>query len=545
MLKKHLFLYAVLFVLALAIAAQGAGVSETQPVKVVPGGRLEVIGGITVASMSGTPREIGVQHGQLLGKRLLETEAAFMRLMPEIPGGAIGRWLVRQYVMYKLSDIEKYLTTDELDEFKGVAEADPKHKGDYREILYYHVLQDIGQNYACTGLAVEGDASRLVGPVAGRNFDLDNRGALDPLRTVFYCRPSTGHAFAHVAWPGMLGAVSGMNDAGLSVMEFSAKSDGTSLEGVPVAFLVKRILRGASDIDQAVSIIKDTRRMGPNIFLLADTKRAVAVEFDSEKVCVRGAINGLLPVANHFFMPGLACDVKNVRQARYGDSRQRYDRMSRIAQRADRVGISEMAAVLRDHGGLDDRPLAWGDPEAINNYKCAHSVIFDTAERVFYISKGPMAYGEYAGFRLTKAGLEKAGDLPGDGYPVSPEGMRSAASDSLMQRAVQEEKDGKSDDAVMLAEKAATEDTRNYTAELYIGKVRMSAGDYSGAYSAYNAASTSAAKGSGSLARALAGRGEALMRLGKKDEAVRDFDAALSIGCSEEADKIAAIGLGR
>ena len=194
---KRLMLVFVISVILLSAALGYSG--RPVPMPVMDGAGISVVDGVTVVTLSGNPRQTGFQHVKLLKCRMQETEAAFRKLMPKIPGGAFGRWVARQFVMFQVSRIEKYLEDDEVDELKGMMDAAPEMKGGYREILYYHVLQDIGQNYACTGAAAAGSMSQLSGPIAGRNFDMDLRGMLQPLRTVFYYRPESGYSYASVA----------------------------------------------------------------------------------------------------------------------------------------------------------------------------------------------------------------------------------------------------------------------------------------------------------------------------------------------------------
>lgn len=507
-------------------------------------GSLEHVHGISVVRLSGTPRDTGYWHGKLLGGRLLETEAAFKKLMPHIPGGFIGEWLVRTFVMLQLGSIEDNLTEDELSEMKGMAEAGPDHDHDYRDLLYYHVLQDIGQNYACTGGAACGKSSSLKRPVAGRNFDMNKDGALDPLKTVFFYDPVEGPSYASVAWPGMVGAVSGMNEHGLCVMVFSARSEETSLSGVPVAFLARRVLAGAWDVESAVEIIKAAPRMGPNTFLLVDRRKAAAVEFDSERVAVREADDGVLAVSNHFLCEAFSNDEKNAHQARYTDSLQRYERMLNLLQSGRRVRVNEMVAFLRDRSGPEGRVMAWGDPASINNVKDAHSVVFDPAGLRFWVSTPPSALGDFIGFRLTGGGIKRINDIPASDCHTADEGLGAMDSYELLRGSMALEDEGLADGAMNLAWQAMGVAPANYMAAVHYGRLCMEEYRYSDAYEAFDSAVHHAPECYPTMAYALAGRGEAARKLGMREKARTDFDEVLGMDCSEDANEAAQKGLG-
>jgi len=530
---------------ALCLALLPAGVDSASADAPYGGsGKVRDVGGITVVSLSGPPRGIGYMHGRLLGDRLLETEAAFGKLMPPIPGGFLGRWLVRMYVMFRLGGIERYLTTEELDEMKGMAESGPDKDRDYRDLLYYHVLQDIGQNYACTGGAACGRASRLTGPVAGRNFDMNRDGVLDPLKTVFVYRPENGQSYVTVAWPGMVGAVSGMNEHGLCVMVFSARTEGTSMSGVPVAFLARRVLAGANDVESAVGIIRGTPRMGANTFLIVDCKRAAAVEFDAERVAIREVSEGTLAVSNHFICDEFGGDDKNEAQARYSDSAQRFERMAWLLGSAKPLSVRSMVGILRDHSGPCGNEMAWGDPAAVNNTKDAHSVVFDPAGRRLWVGNPPSAYGSFVGFRLTRDGLVHTDDLPPSGYTDTPEAGRALDSDLYLRRSVELSDDGLDDEAARYALEAMGLDPSNYTAAIQYGRLCIDSYRYHEALEAFDSAVMHAPDCYPAMSMALAGRGEAERKLGMREKARSDFEAVLDMDCCREANEMADRGLG-
>lgn len=510
---------------------------------VASGGDIETQEGMSVVTLTGTPREIGRQHGVLLGGRMAETEAAFKHIMPPIPGGFIGAWLVRMYIKFQLDGIEKHLTESELEEMKGMADTGPDRSRGYRDLLYYHVLQDIGQNYACTGAAVTGRCSVSKGPLAGRNFDLNKDGVLDNLKTVLYYRPEGGMAYASIAWPGMVGTVSGMNESGLCVMVFSAKSEDTSLTGVPVAFIARRVLANARSVDEAVDIVTDAKRMSPNLLLVADTRRAVVIEFDAKKVSVRESANAPLVVANHFECDGFSADAKNARNMKYSDTSVRHDRMQYLLLSRARVGKTEMLAALRDHSGDDGRRIAWGDAESINSVKDAHTVIFDPRGRTFWVSAPPQAYGEMTGFRQDAKGIKHADPLPASGYPDSPEGLCAAESYDIYLNAVELEGHGLDDEAIKMCYCSMAMDSGNYMASILAGRLLIEQYRYAEALEAFDCSVWNAPGCSSYMAMALAGRGEALRHTGRKQDARADFDAAIEMDRSDEATKLATRGL--
>ena len=82
--------------------------------------------------------------------------------------------------------------------------------------------------YACSSLMIEPAKSATGGILFGRNLDFYSLGVLDRYGLVTVYRPQGKHAFATVGFPGLIGCISGMNDAGLAmaVHEVRITADG-------------------------------------------------------------------------------------------------------------------------------------------------------------------------------------------------------------------------------------------------------------------------------------------------------------------------------
>jgi hypothetical protein len=75
----------------------------------------------------------------------------------------------------------------------------------------------LGSLFSCSALVVEAERSRTGRPIFGRNMDYLGLGYLHEYTLVTVYRPRGQRAFVAVGYPGMVGVVSGINDAGLAV----------------------------------------------------------------------------------------------------------------------------------------------------------------------------------------------------------------------------------------------------------------------------------------------------------------------------------------
>lgn len=108
----------------------------------------------------------------------------------------------------------------------------------------------------CSSLIVEPERSATGGPLFGRNFDFPAFGLLDRYGVVMVIRPTDKHAFAAVGFPGLMGVLSGMNDAGLCVatLDVEDAADGSvrfEPTGVPMMLVFRQILEECTTIAEA------------------------------------------------------------------------------------------------------------------------------------------------------------------------------------------------------------------------------------------------------------------------------------------------------
>jgi isopenicillin-N N-acyltransferase like protein len=297
-------------------------------------GELKYINSLPVLVVEGTPQEIGRQQAALVGdvaKGIAEYPKRLVRLM-----GREDLWtrcvekaraMVPQYPAAYREELEVFIQRGGVDRDMG---------------LVGNSILDLRGAFACSSLIVEPKKSATGGPLFGRNLDFYSLGVLDKYSLVTVCRPKGKHAFASIGFPGMVGCLSGMNDAGLAIAvhEVFVTGDGSPLfnpKGVPYTLCFRRILEECTTIDEAQKLLHAAPRTTILSLAVCDRRGGAVIEVTPKTVAVRRGDHGICICTNHF----LTKDLWVSRTCRRYDS---------LAQAADikTLDLSDVAKKLDD-----------------------------------------------------------------------------------------------------------------------------------------------------------------------------------------------------
>lgn len=289
---------------------------------------IEMIDGIRVVRLSGTPYELGRQHGELLREEIRRMTArvlGYFRAAPKVP--IIRGWLVNWWLDRAWRLATPYLSPDIQEELRGLSDGSGVPLA---ELARIHAVPD--RTYSCANLAAWGRATDGGRLIHIRNLDWSIRAGLQEFATVFVVRPAGKTAFINVGWAGFIGVLSGVNEAQISIGEVGAKTVDAGFDGEPMAFLMRRVMEEADSVETAAAVIAGARRTVGVNYILADAKVPLGLALETTRTHVRRfvaddpaehAVTYARPIADAVFRADTAVDpvIRNCQLASGGNPR--------------------------------------------------------------------------------------------------------------------------------------------------------------------------------------------------------------------------------
>ncbi|QDT75788.1 C45 family autoproteolytic acyltransferase/hydolase [Lacipirellula limnantheis] len=328
--KSSIIVFVVISATVQAAVAKPVGESAFAA-KRIDGAELRMMGNVPVAILTGSPEEIGRQHAELLakpGKAMVEFPKrfaeqfgveAFWPFVTQAGNTLVSR--APQAHRQELAAIAAHsdITTDQLAVGNTLLE-----------------LRRLG----CSAIVVEPSRSETGAPIFGRNFDFPTLGDLDKYSMVIVYRPEGKHAFASVGFPGMIGVISGMNDAGLAAgtLDVEQSADGSrkfNPAGEPLAFVFRRIMEECTTVDEAEKLLRSVKPTTWMNLTVCDRDAGATFEITPDHIERRDAEEGIVRCTNHF-----RCARTSV-----GEECWRYDALD-IREEAGRVDVRDVQTAL-------------------------------------------------------------------------------------------------------------------------------------------------------------------------------------------------------
>jgi hypothetical protein len=241
-----------------------------------PAYAVEDYSGPPVVVLSGTPYEMGRQHGLALRR---EVRASVQRVLGYFRGYLKVPWVGRLAVNWWLDrvwhDADVFIPPGYLEELRGLSDGSGVPLA---ELYRLHAIPD--RTYSCANFAAWGRATAGGRLIHLRNLDWNIEAGIQDYAVIFVVRPAGKHAFVNVGWAGFIGVLSGVNEAQLSIGQIGAETVDATFRGEPMVFLMRRVLEEAGNVEEAARLIREANRTVGVNYVVADAKakRALVIE---------------------------------------------------------------------------------------------------------------------------------------------------------------------------------------------------------------------------------------------------------------------------
>jgi predicted choloylglycine hydrolase len=363
--------------------------------------------------VEGDPLERGMAIGSLTDSLLKKQEYVFFDKINDIVPSNFKKQVLRSFLKWYNRKLYLNVSNEFQTEIYGISRYAPKDLDyiapNFLRDLYLHGAHDIGhavQDLAmvgCTSFAVWGDKTDDGSLILGRNFDFYAGDAFAKEKIVAFINSKDGYPFMMVTWPGMIGTVSGMNNAGLTVTINASKSKIPLIAKTPISILTREILQYASTIDEAIAIARKKKVFVSESIMVGSAKdnKAILIEIAPDNLGIFEMGNGSqLICSNHFQSDVFKDNERNKEQIKNSHSKYRYERMAELLNENQKITPQIAVDILRNKEGLNNLSLGYGNEKALNQLLAHHGIVFQPAQRLVWVSSSPYQLGEFVCYDL-------------------------------------------------------------------------------------------------------------------------------------------------
>lgn len=403
-------------------------------------------GKILEVRLAGSPEEIGHQHGRLLYREMVANEGALLGQFDHYVPFPPLRWLIMDVSRLQFRSVDQGMTAERRREVAAEARAFQPDPYDgvlptYHRFIFLQSLYDIALSFehspllGCTSFALTGAAAENGHVLLARNFDFEAGPVFDEGKAVFLVREEGRIPYASVAWPGLVGAVTGMNAEGVALVVHGGRAREAQSEGEPVVHTTRDLLGRARTTAEALALLQGKQPMVSHLLMIVDASGDVAIaeRAPGAPLFVRrgvatttptGSSDGTkIPLTNHFEGP-LGDDPANRRIEAVTSTRPRRLRLDELLENLPKgATVQDAVGVLRDRNAIGGAPLKLGNRRSIDALIATHGVVMDATARVIWVSEGPHLAGRLLRFDI--------GQLLGAGFDPSTDGGPQDEADAI------------------------------------------------------------------------------------------------------------------
>ena len=350
-------------------------------------GELKYRNGLPVLTVAGTPEEIGKAVGVLAlkpGRRITSYPEDILKTF------MVG-YLWKPVYQLGQSMVERF-PADYRTEMEAMAQA---AEVDRDKLVVANTLFDLKKVIACSALLVEPDRSATGGSLLGRNLDFPNLGYAHEYSLVTVYRPQGAkHNFATIGFPGIVGCLSGMNDAGLAVavLEVTQVKVGEprfDINGLPYGMCYRRLLEECTTVTEAFALLSQMKRTSLSSLAVADREGVAVFEITPQRVIMRRGLKGTTICTNHFCTDELRPHLP----VNFIQTFERFAALEKLAELQNPLGPAELHVGMHFTCGDSTMQTMIFEPATLRLHLAIGSVP-SSAQELRVLDLGPLLRGQ-------------------------------------------------------------------------------------------------------------------------------------------------------
>lgn len=243
----------------------------------------------------GSPYDRGYQHGVLLRDEI-------KRNIGTLYQKAVDKFHLEELFDESYERMRPFIPAEYVEEMHGLAHGS---KLPLRVIHGFHALPEIGEwggkkkikkiitdmmdgeiGTSCSNLCTMDSANADNGMYTVRLLDwgLHRISKLHDYPLITVGKPEKGNVYCNIGWVGFLGAVSGMNEKGITLGEMGyGDQEGETMRGKPMPFLLRDVMTYGNNLADVRKIISTSPGTNAFVYLMSDGKSRQAEMYIRDK----------------------------------------------------------------------------------------------------------------------------------------------------------------------------------------------------------------------------------------------------------------------
>jgi len=347
--------------------------------------------GVTVVYLTGSPYEIGLAHGTLCKREILEVNRQYFEYFNQFLDDSSDKWEDFS------KELKKRIPQEYLEEMRGISDGS---QIEFDKILFLNALSTISMANKCFAFSFRETNSKII---TFRQIDNDPKSPLYKNMILYIIKPQKGYSFAAILNPGWVDGETGMNEHGVTVSQNNIGIKQTEWDLMPITHLSRYMLQYARNIDEAEQILDKQEAYPARLLFVSSKKGASIFEIANKEKARIDMKNEPLTLANH------ACVIAS-RIIRKSSTRRINYANQFLNENSEDMNIHKAIELVRSS------KITWRWVPGVHNYQ---SFIFSPNDLDFWIAippdtnSVPASYGPYIGFNLRN-------ELYGTGDEASP-----------------------------------------------------------------------------------------------------------------------------